>query len=170
MKDTNRSLFDFRWRYVSLPVLVLAISIILIMVFYSRLPFPVAFHFDAGGAPDEFAIPGLFVFWTLMPQFLLTIGAILVTWAVSWLAKHFLAPENMAVNPKRIMALTGNMVAIPQIILLYAILDIIIYNVYLVRIQPSILVFSLIVLLLGAIVLTVFLVRDVKNVWDSNKK
>jgi uncharacterized membrane protein len=170
MTNKNSSLFDFRWGYVLLPLLMLVFSIVLIVVFYGRLPFPLAFHFDDAGAPDAFAIPGLFVFWVLFLQVILTFGAILVTRAVSWLSRCFLTSGNIVINPRRILALTGNMVAIPQIIILYAILNIIIFNVYQVRIQPSILLFSLIVLMLGAVILTVFLVQDVKKVWDSNKK
>lgn len=171
MKRTDAgAIFAFRWRYVGLPLFFLLISVILVAVFYNRLPFPVAYHFQSDGSPDMWAIPGLFVFWALLPQFLLTLGAVVVTWIISRLATRFLEPESAVVNPQKIMLITGNMVAIPQLILDFAMLDIFSYNSYQTHLRPSVLVFALIVMVVGGIILSVFFVQTVKQVWLSNQK
>ena len=74
------------------------------------------------------------------------------------------------VNPQRIMLFTGNMVAIPQIILDFAMLDIFSYNSFQTHLRPSVLVFALVVMVIGGIILGFFFVRTIGQVWLSNKK
>jgi len=169
-RTTAQVTFAFRWKYVLLPLIFLLISIILVAIFYKRLPFPVAYHFSPDGTPDMWAIPGLFFLWVLLPQLVLTLGAVTVTWVVSRLATRFLEPESAVVNPQRIMLLTGNMVAIPQLILAFAMLDIFSYNSYQTHLRPSVLVFALIVMVVGGIILGSFFVKTMRQVWLSNKK
>ena len=171
MKSTTaKSIFAFRWRYVGLPLIFLLISVILVAVFYNRLPFQVAYHFSSDGSPDMWAIPGLFVFWALLPQFLLTLGAAVVTWVISILARRFLDPAAALVKPQRIMLIMGNMVAIPQLIIIFAMLDIFRYNSNYTHFRPSVLVFALIVMVVGGVILSAFFVQTMRQVWVSNKK
>ena len=58
----------------------------------------------------------------------------------------------------------GNMVALPQIILSFAMLDIFSYNAYQTRIMP-LWIFALIVMVLGGIVLGVFFFSVIRRVW-----
>ena len=171
MKSINaRSVFAFRWRYVALPLVFLLLSVVLAAIFYNRLPFPVAYHFNSDGSADMWAIPGLFIFWALLPQFLLTLGAIVVTWVISLLTRRFLDPEAALVKPQKIMLITGNMVAIPQLIIIFAMMDIFSYNSNYTHLRPSVLVFALIVMLAGGIILGAFFVQTMKQVWRGNKK
>ena len=171
MKSTTaKSIFAFRWRYVGLPLIFLLISVILVAVFYNRLPFQVAYHFSSDGSPDMWAIPGLFVFWALLPQFLLTLGATAVTWVISLMATRYLDPESALVKPQRIMLIMGNMVAIPQLIIIFAMLDIFIYNSNYTHLRPSVLVFALIVMVLGGIILSAFFIQTMRQVWMGKNK
>jgi uncharacterized membrane protein len=152
-----------------LPLIFLLISIILVAFFYARLPFQVAYHFQSDGLPDRWFIQPLVVLWALLPQFLLTLSAAIVTWVITRLAARFLEPESAVVNPQRIMLLTGNMVAIPQLVLDFAMLDIFSYNSYQTHLRPSVLVFALIVMLVGGIILGIFFVQVMRQVWRTNK-
>ena len=170
MKSTNaRSVFAFRWKYVSLPLIMLLLAVVLTAIFYGRLPFPVAYHFQPDGAPDKWAIPGLFILWMLVPQFLLTLGAMALTFIISRVAMRFLDPKSIVIDPRRIMLLTGNMVALAQIILVYALLDIFLYNTSQTHLGLSLLIFALIVMVVGGIILGAFFVRMMKQVLASNK-
>ncbi len=160
-----RAVFAFRWRYVTLPLIFLLLSIILVIVFYNRLPFQVAYHFQSDGSGDRWVIQPLIVFWALLPQFLLTIGAITATWIISIMAGRFLDPESTLAKPQRIMLIMGNMVAIPQLILVFAMLDIFSYNSFQAHLRPSVLVFALVVMVMGGIVLGAFFVQTMRQVW-----
>ena len=171
MKQTNKGVtLAFRWRYIVLPLILLLISVILVAIFYARLPFQVAYHFQSDGSPDRWLIQPLVVIWALLPQFLLTLGAAIVTWVISGLATRFLDPESAVVKPQRTMLIMGNMVAIPQLILDFAMLDIFSYNSYQTHLRPSVLVFALIVMVIGGVILGVYFIQTMKQVWLSNKK
>jgi len=58
---------------------------------------------------------------------------------------------------RKILSLMGNMVALPQIILGFAMLDIFLYNAYQIDIMP-LWIFAVIVLVLGGIILGVFFI------------
>jgi hypothetical protein len=169
-KTASGASFTFRWRYVALPVLIALASAAVCAAVRGRLPFPTAYLFASDGSPSAFAIPGLFVFWVLVFQIGLALGAITVTWAVSWLARRFLRPEAAAVSPQRIMLLTGNMVALPQIIILYYVLDVFSFNTGRGHLPVSVLVFALLVLLAGGAVLGLFLLQMVKQAFGGNRK
>lgn len=170
MKEpADKTIFALRWKYVALPLAVLLLAVILAAAFYSRLPYPVAYHFQTDGAPDRWAIPGLFIFWMLVPQFLLTLGAIAITFIISRVGMRFLDPKSIVIDPRRIMLLTGNMVALAQVILLYALLDICIYNTAQRHIGISLLIFALAVMALGGIILGAFFLQMMQKVLASNK-
>jgi len=169
-RTTDKSVFAFRWRYVGLPLILLLLSIVLVAVFYSRLPFQVAWHFQSDGSADGWVIQPLIVFWVLLPQFVLTLGAIVITWVNSILARRFLDPEAALVNPRKIMLIMGNMVAIPQLIIIFAMLDIFSYNSNYTHLRPSVLVFALIVMVAGGIILGAFFVQTMRQVYRGNRK
>ena len=172
MKDSNgKTVFAFRWKYVALPLALLLAAVILTLVFYRRLPFPTAWHFDSGsGAPDMWAIPGLFVFWALAVQVILALGAAFITWVMSRLAGRFLLPESAVISPQRIMLITGNMVGLPQIILVFAMLDIFLYNSYQTHLFVPVWVIGLIVMVAGGLVLGGFFIQAARQVMASNQK
>lgn len=165
MKQTNKgTALAFHWSYIILPLIFLLLSVILVAVFYARLPFQVAYHFQSDGSPDRWLIQPLVIIWALVPQLLLTLGGAVVTWVFSGLVTRFLEPESASVKPQRIMFIMGNMVAIPQLIFDFAMLDIFSYNSYQTHLRPSVLVFALIVMVVGGIILGVFFVQTMRRV------
>ena len=153
----------FRWIYIILPVAVLIISVILAAVFYHLLPGEVAYHFE-DGSPDRWVGRGAIIAWMLAPQFVF----VLLAGAIVWLITKLSAFSRQTENPwiKRLLSLMGNMVALPQLILSFAMLDIFLYNSYKVHIMP-LWVFALIVMVSGGIILGIFFIRAIRQVWGS---
>jgi len=156
----------FRWRYIALPLVVLILTVAMVGYFYRLLPPEVAYHFQSDGSPDQWLSRSTIVLWALLPQFFLTILAGAITWGLTKLGS--VSSDVAAIMAKlgRLLLVMGNMVAIPQIILCFAMLDIFSYNSYQVHILP-LWVFALIVMVAGAIVLTVFFFQTVRQSWAT---
>ncbi len=153
----------FRWWYVALPLAVLVLSVALVAYFYRLLPAEVAYHFTSDGTPDGWLSRSAAVLWTLLPQFLLTLLAGATTWGIAQLDSLFKSTQSTGLRLGQLLAVMGNMVALPQVILFFAMLDIFSYNSYEVRILP-VWAFALIVMVLGAIILGVFFLRTFRQV------
>ena len=156
----------FRWQYIIGPGVVLLLSIILVIVFFPRLPVDVAYHFGPDGSPDQWLGRGLIILWTLLPQFLLTVLAGAIVWGTASLGALFKQAAATELILERIPPLMGNMIALPQFILCFAMLDIFSYNSYQIRIMP-LWIFALIIMSLGAIILAVFFIRAFQQSWGA---
>lgn len=62
----------------------------------------------------------------------------------------------------------GNMMALPQIVLGFVMLDIFIYNSYRIHIMP-LWIFAVIVMGAGVIVLGIFFLRAIRDVWRPTR-
>jgi len=156
MSDKNIS---FRWTYIVLPAAILLLSIILAACFYGLLPPEAAYHF-ADGTPDRWMSRGALIAWLVIPQFVLVLAAIAVTSSTTILSTRFLQGESTPI--RKLLSIMGNMVALPQIILAFAMLDIFLYNAYRIHLIP-LWVFALIVIVLGSIILGIFFIRTLKQ-------
>ena len=160
---------SFRWSYIILPLVILLLSIILVVYFYRQLPAEVAYHFKPDGSPDGSPISrGAIILWSLVPQLLLTLLAGAITWGITKLGTLFQQTATTEIKLERVLLLMGNMIALPQIILCFAMLDIFSYNSYQIHIMP-LWVFALIIMGLGAIVLGVFFIRAIQQVWGASR-
>ena len=108
----------FRWRYIALPLVVLILTVAMVGYFYRLLPPEVAYHFQSDGSPDQWLSRSTIVLWALLPQFFLTILAGAITWGLTKLGS--VSSDVAAIMAKlgRLLLVMGNMVAIPQVILL----------------------------------------------------
>ncbi|MFC2051416.1 DUF1648 domain-containing protein [Chloroflexota bacterium] len=166
VKQTNAGVtLAFHWSYIIVPMVILLLSGILIIYFYHRLPVDVAYHFKADGSPDRWLSRGAITLWALLPQILLTLLAGAITWGVARLSTLFKQPDGTRTKPGSILLVMGNMLALPQIILLFAMLDIFSYNSYHIHILP-LWVFAVIVMVLGGAVLGVLFIRAIRHVWS----
>jgi len=139
----------FRWRYIALPLVFLFLSIILTAYFYPRLPDDIAYHFK-DSMPDRWLNRGAATAWLLVPQFLLAgLGAAVVL-GVMKLGNRFQPATNK--RAETMLLLMGNMVALPQLVLTFAMLAVFSYNSYGIYLMP-LWVFALIVMGLGGIIL-----------------
>jgi uncharacterized membrane protein len=139
----------FRFRYIALPAFFLLFAVGLTIFFYPRLPGEVAYHFrDA--QPDRWTGRGVATAWLLVPQFLLTgLGAAIVMGIIR-IGSRFQSTSGK--RSERLLLLMGNMVALPQIILAFAMLTVFSYNSYGLYLMPLWL-FAVIVMGLGGFVL-----------------
>jgi len=152
----------FHWRYVILPSVLFLLSVILVIYFGRLLPAEVAYRFRPDGSPDGWLSSGMIILWTLLPQFFLTLLAGAITWGTTRLSALFQQTADTGINLERILLLMGNMIAVPQIILFFAMLDIFSYNSYQIHIMPLWLI-ALIVMGLGVIILGIFFVRAIRQ-------
>ena len=160
---------SFRWSYIVLPLAILLLSVILVAWFYRQLPAEVAYRFKPDGSSDGSPLSrGAIVFWLLVPQLLLAMLAGAITWGITKLGTLFQQAATTGVKLESALLLMGNMIALPQIILCFAMLDIFSYNSYQIHIMP-LWVFALIVMGLGAIVLGIFFIRAIQQVWGASR-
>jgi uncharacterized membrane protein len=147
---------SFRWSYIIAPVVVFLTSLILCAYFFHLLPAEVAVRFDVEGAPEMWLGRGATMLWMILPQLLL----VLVAWGIAWGATRLDTRWGWArggVRSGRIVSFMGNVVALPQLILLFAILDILSYNAFQTHILPM-WIFLIVILGLATIALLVLAV------------
>ena len=158
---------SFRWKYVILPVAVLAISVIIAFL-YLLLPGELAYSFKTG-MPDKSDSRGVVLAWTLAPQFLFVLFAAGIVRGVAGFS-HRLAPGGgTGALPARVLLIMGNMLALPQLVLTFAMLDIFIYNSYQTHLMP-IWVFALIIMALGGLLLGIFFVQSLRRASEPSKE
>ncbi len=139
----------FRWRYIALPVFFLLLAIGLVIFFYPKLPGEVAYHFR-DSLPDRWTGRGAATAWLLVPQFLLTGLGVAIVMGVIRLGSRFQSTAGK--RSETLLLLMGNMVALPQTVLAFAMLAIFSYNSYGLYLMPLWL-FAIIAMGLGGIVL-----------------
>ncbi len=167
-QTTTGATLAFHWSYIILPVVILLLSIILTAFFYHLLPADVAYHFKSDGSPDRWLSRGAIIPWTLLPQLFLTLLTGAITWGIAKLGALSTQPESTGIKLEGILSLIGNMVALPQIILSFAMLDIFSYNSYQIHLLP-LWVFALIVMGLGGIILSIFFIRFMSQAWRATR-
>jgi hypothetical protein len=124
-------------------------SIGLAIYFYPRLPGEIAYHFQ-DGLPDRWLNRGATITWLLVPQLLLTGLSAAIVLGVVKLEKRFQSTANK--RSETMLLLMGNMVALPQLVLAFAMLAIFSYNSYGIYLMP-LWIFAVIIMGLGGIIL-----------------
>ena len=153
---------SFRWKYIALPVTILLLSIILAVCFYRLLPADIAYHFG-DGSPDNWVNRGAFLAWILTPQLFFVLLAAGIVWGIVKLSAHSPQARNTQTKLDILLSLMGNMVALPQLILSFAMLNIFSYNAYQRDIMPLWL-FAVIIMVLGGFALAVFFFRAILQI------
>jgi len=168
-KETARGdTLPFHWSYIIAPIAILSLTIIMIAYFYHQLPQEVAYHFKPDGSPDRWLSRGATIVWAVAPQLLLTLLAGAITWGITRLLSLSKQTEGAWVKPERILSFMGNMIALPQIVLGFAMLDIFSYNAYQTHLMP-VWVFALIIMVLGGIVLGIFFIQTIRRAWVTTR-
>ena len=150
----------FRWKYIILPLAILLLTIVLVACFYHLLPPEVAYRFNPDGSPNSWLSRGITVVLMLVPQFLLSLAAAAITLGAAKLGRLSEQTEGVLIKPEKIILLMGNMVALPQIVLGFVMLDIFSYNVYEMHLIP-VWLFVIIIMALGGIVIGVFFIQAI---------
>jgi hypothetical protein len=157
---------SFRWRQVAMPVSILLLSLVLTAYFYHLLPGEVAYYFN-DGLPDRWISRGAIIAWMLTPQFFFLLLALVIVWGMTRLGTRFQIAASSRVE--KILALMGNMFALPQLILGFAMLDIFSYNAYQIHLIP-LWAFALIVMVLGGIILGAFFMQTILQAQATGRR
>ncbi len=155
MKAKPEKDIPFRWTYIVLPAAILLASIVLAVFFYARLPEQLAYHFS-GGAPDRWLGRAAFLAWTLVPQAALALLAFALVGAVIFGARRWSFESPLL---QKLLPAMGNLPALPQLIVLFTMLDVFLYNSYQIKLI-SVWALALAVMVLGGIALGVLLARS----------
>jgi len=127
---------SFRWNYIIFPVAILLLSIFLSAYFYHLLPAEVAYHFESDGTPDRWFSREMAMVWALVPQFFFALLAAVIVLGITKSGLLFRIMENATIKLERILSFMGNMIALPQFIICFAMLNIFSYNSYQLHIMP----------------------------------
>lgn len=155
----------FRWKYIILPAAFLLISIVLAACFFPSLSSDVAYHFS-GDTPDRYISRGAFIAWTLIPQLLFILLAVGIVRLISLTARHF-PPEGSPLDD--ILVIMGNIWALPQLVIIYAMIDFFLYNVYHTQLI-ALWIIVVIILVVGAIALVILFMRAIRRAHQRQAK
>jgi hypothetical protein len=122
------------------------------------LPEEISYRFNGSGADRTVAL-GAFVAITLIPQAFFTLMALAVT-RIVMLGARYAPPGETPL--KQLLPIMGNMLALPQIILFFAMLQIFLYNAYQTGIIP-LWIIAITVLVAGGIVLVALFIRIIRR-------
>jgi len=156
----------FKFSYVIIPFIILAISIIIAAIFYSRLPAEVVYSFDLHGAPVGSASKGGTTALFLGLELAVLLLSALVIWSFTRISAFNKNRDDYWFNPEKVLALMGNMPGIIQIILAYAFVDMIIYNIN----QSHVIalwLFSVLALVIGGIISLVYALPIIRQAWQG---
>ncbi len=105
----------------------------------------------------------------LLPQILLAMVALILAFVMTRLASRFWPREETRTDPRTIVALMGNMIALPQIVFGFAMADIFVYNAYHIHLPP-LWIFALMFMVVGGIVIGVVFVRAIRREWSGRNQ
>jgi uncharacterized membrane protein len=166
-KTINTERLPFRWNCIILPLATLLIAIVLAAYFYGQLPTEVAYHFKPDGSPDKWLSREMIMVWLLTPQLCLTLLAGAIVWGATKLGIQSRQTKD-SLRPEGILALMGNIIGLPQLIIGFTMLDIFSYNAYRTHIMP-IWIFVLIVMGLASIILGIFFIQAIRRAWGASQ-
>ncbi len=141
----------FRLRYAALPLLAFAVSAILAAWLGPRLTADAAFNFGGGDTPAGYFSRGAVLGITLGLQVAIALPVIAVSW-VTLRLRGGQADGEDTVKLDRVLLLVTNLVALPQLLLLFALAEILSYNIYGAHLLPG-WAFGAVVLFTGAVFL-----------------
>ena len=153
----------FRLTYILLPVTLFLFSIILVVVFYNKLPAEVVYRYAEGVSVSRGAI----IAWLVIPQFILALIGIALSGVGSIITRKNDPADRARIM--RILMAMGNMVALPQLILLFALLHIFLYNAYEIRLIP-LWIIIVIIMFIGSIILGMFFLQTLRQSRGSDVK
>ena len=155
-----------RWSYFILPVAILLISVIITIYFYGKLPDAVVWRLNSNDSPpiSRFQI----VLWSIVPQLFLTLLAIVIAYGTTKISNLFNQASEAGIKLDTLLMVMSNMVIIPQLILLFAILNIFSYNAFQKHIS-FIWWVSLAVIVAGVVLLSIFFIRAIRKMGGQAK-
>ena len=153
-----------RWSYFVL----LLLSVIITIYFYGKLPDNVAYGFSADGSASAWLGRNRIVLWAVVPQLLLTLLAMVITYGTTKISDLFNQASDASIKLDTVLMVMSNMVVIPQLILMIAMLRIFSYNSFQTHIGFAWWV-SLAIIIAGIVLLSIFFVRALRKMGNQAK-
>jgi uncharacterized membrane protein len=163
-KSENKS--GIRWIYFIFPVVLLLLTVSIVVYYYGKLPDAVAWRLNSAGSPT--ISRSRIVLWAIVPQLLLTLLAVVITYGTTKISAAFSQAADTGINLGSILIIMSNMVVIPQLVLIFAMLNIFSYNSTQTRIS-FIWWISLAVIIASAVLLSIFFIRLIRKMWSQSK-
>jgi TRAP-type C4-dicarboxylate transport system permease small subunit len=160
--DKPENKIGFRWSYIVLPLVILLISIGISIYFYAKLPDPLNYRLSADNSPASMISRNGIMLWAILPQFLLTLFTFIIAYGTTRISHLFAQAATAGVKLDTILLIMSNMVVIPQLVLLFTMLNIFRYD----SSQTSIdLIWwvSLAIIIVGLVFLGIFFVRTIRK-------
>ena len=156
-----------RWSYFSLPAVILLASVVITVYFYGKLPDAVVWRLNSANSPtiSRFQI----VLWAVVPKLLLTLLAIAITYGTTKISNLSNQAADNGIKLDTVLMVMSNMVVIPQLILIVAMLNIFSYNAFQTHIS-FVWWISLAIILAGVVFLSIFFVHALQKMGNQNKK
>jgi uncharacterized membrane protein len=154
----SESKTPFRWKYVILPVALCLLTIILAVCFYPYLSSEVAYHFN-GDAPDKWLTRESFIAWMIIPQVIFTVLALVIVRMASMTTRYI---QSGSSTLEGLLAIMGNMLALPELAILFALVYFFLYNAYQIKLISLWLIIC-IILIVGAVILAILFIRAVRR-------
>jgi len=158
---------SFRWSYIIAPLLVLALAVIAAAVFFPFLPSTLAYSFMPDAA-DSYAGRGAVMAWTVAPQFLLALVAWGIVQGAVRLSLRIAATGAGSIHGLAFSVMV-NLMAMPQLILAFAMMDIFVYNLFQTHLMP-VWIFAVIVMALGGVFLGAFFIKALRYFVETGKE
>ena len=156
-----------RWSYFILPLVILLVSVIITIYFYGKLPNEVVWRPNSVNSPT--ISRSQIVLWAVVPQLLLTLLAMAITYGTTKISDLFSQAADAGFKLDTVLMVMSNMVVIPQLVLIIAMLNIFNYNSFQTHIS-FILWVSLAIILVGVVFLSVFFISLIRKMGNQNKK
>jgi hypothetical protein len=150
--------------FIMLPLVFFLLSVIVAGIFWPQLPAEMAYRFQEN-APEKMISSGALIAWMLIPHVFFIFIAFALVRLVMMGARYAPVTETPF---QALLPLMGNMVALPQIVLFFIMLQIFLYNVFQITIIP-LWVTAVIILALGGIVLILTFAHLVRRYRTRNK-
>ena len=123
------------------------------------MPAEAAYRFS-GDTPTHWAGRGVVTAWIIGLQFVFALLSLIIVYTTA-LAGRRLQLDESSLN-RSLFIVMGNILALPQIILFFASLDIFLYNAHQVKLLP-LWVWAVIVMALGVVVLGMYFLRTLRK-------
>jgi uncharacterized membrane protein len=163
-KSTPKS--AIRWSYFILPAAILLISVIITVYFYGKLPDAVAWRLNSLNSPT--ISRSQIALWAIIPQLLLALLALVIAYGAAKISDSFNPTADSVIKPDTVLIVMSNMVVVPQLVIIIAMLRIFSYNAFGTQIG-FIWWVSLAIILAGVVFLTVFFVRLIQKMGIQSK-
>ncbi len=162
----DASALPFRWSYIAISVFLFLFCLAVAAIVHPTLPESVAYRFGSAGAPTSFLPKAAFTAVMLGAQLLITLAVVGLASGIVAFGRHMLARSALAFNVHGMIWLMTNMLALPQIILAFILLDSSFYALQGSHIMTP-WIFSLITVGLGSLVILFVFVQVFKQARES---